>query len=144
MITEAKIRNDIARIEAIMYMGSKREKTLLAALRQYCFNALVLVGQMDDETYEKQHKLATNRLNNYDLAMQDIRSRWLKRQITDLQEKELKAEVLKYYKPDRLRHQIRFLNYIHGHADIIPEELLTSLKQVSQTEQYHAKQKGSR
>lgn len=143
MITEAKIRNDIARIEAIMYMGSKREKTLLAALRQDCFNAIILVEQMDDEIYDKQHEMATNRLNNYDLAMQDIRSKWLKGTITDPEEKELKAEVLKYYKPDRLRHQIRFLNYILGHADIIPEELLTSLKQVSQTEKYHAKQKGS-
>lgn len=144
MITAAKIQNDIARIEALMMLGSKRERSLLSSLRQDCFYALDLIGQLSDDVYDKQHELAMNKLNNYEVAMTQIRQWYLKSQITEPRKKELEKEVNSYYKADRLRHQIRFLNYILGHADIIPPELLVDNKAMSQTEQYHAKQKGSR
>lgn len=143
MITAAKIQKDIARIEALMMLGSKREKSLLATLRQDCFYCFELINLLSEQVGDKQLKLATTRLNNYDVAMESIRTRWLKNDITEPRKKELETEVLKHYKPDRLRHQIRFLNYILGRAEIISEDLLTSMKAVSQTEQYHGKQKGS-
>ena len=144
MITAAKIHKDIARIEALMMLGSKREKSLLATIRHQCYHCLNLIRDCSDEVLDKQHELATKRLNNYDLAIDSIRQRRRANNIwSDVKQKELEAEVVKYYKPDRLRHQIRFFNYILGHAEIISEDLLTSMKAVSQTEKHHAKQKGS-
>lgn len=140
MITASKIHKDIARIEALMRLGSKREKALLANLRHQCFHCLNLIRDLSQESLNKQHKLATKMLNNYDAAIASIRQRRQEGHIwSDTEQKELEAEVVKHYKPDRLRHQIRFLNYILGHAEIISEDLLTSMKSVSQTQQYHAK-----
>ncbi len=137
MITEARIQKDIARIETLMMLGSKREKALLATIRQDCLNCLNLIGQMEEEVYDKQHELATKKLNNYDAAIASIQQRRRAGHIwSDDKRKELEAEVNKYYKPEKLRHQIRFLNYLLGKAEIIPQDFLTSLKAVKQTE-YH-------
>jgi len=143
MITEARIQKDIARIETLMMLGSKREKALLATIRHDCFRCLNLIDQLGEEVYEKQHELATTMLQKYDLAMEAIRKSWLKNEIIESIKKELESEVLKQYKPDKLRHQIRFLNYLLGNAEIIPQNLLTSMKAVSQTEHHGSKQKRS-
>lgn len=141
MITAEKINKDIARIETLMMLGGKREKALLATLRQDCFHALQLCQTLDEEAYDKQHEKATLKMNNYEVAMQNIRQRWLKNDLSDLRKKELESEVVKFYKPDRLRHQLRFLNYILGHTEIIPDELLIDQAAMSKTQEYHAKQK---
>jgi len=143
MITKGKIEKDIARIKALMMLGSKREKALLAAIRHDCFHCLNLIAQLGEEVYDKQHELATTMLQKYDTAMEAIRKAWLKNEIIESRKKELESEVLKQYKPDKLRHQIRFLNYILGNAEIIPQDFLTSMKAVSQTEHHGSKQKRS-
>ncbi|AEE53753.1 hypothetical protein [Haliscomenobacter hydrossis] len=141
MITIAKIDNDIARIEALMMLGSDSEKKKLAKVRDQCKMAKDLFSKdwVKEHLVKSNLSLAQNKMSAY------LKHRIEINKICYANEKDRTAAlkmIEKDFNPVKLSIQIRFALYLLGEVEIIDDDLLTSLSSVSET-QKHANQKRS-
>ncbi|WP_421798496.1 hypothetical protein [Haliscomenobacter sp.] len=134
MRTIAQIDTDIARIEALMILGSKREIAKLSKIRELCFSAKSVINDAKADFLAKQLEDTTTKFSKY-LGYKKEVAKIEYADYRKLKQKELEKE----FKPDVLVHQIKFLNYILGDVELVDQDLLTSLKGVSATGKHAAK-----
>lgn len=133
MRTIDQINHDIAKIEALMKLGSSREIAKLFNLREVCFSALQLID-MKPDFLAKQLQSAQTKLDKY----LEQKAKTAKIEYADYR-KEVQSKLEKQFKPDVLAHQIKFIMYLLGEVEVVDQDLLTSLKGVPATSKHQAK-----
>jgi chemotaxis protein CheY-P-specific phosphatase CheC len=134
MRTIQQVEKDIATIEALMQMGSKKEIAKLSKMRDICNIAMSIIATANSDFLAKQLDDVTVKYSKYLFDKKEL----AKIEYVDYR-KAKQAELEKAFKPDVLVHQIKFLNYVLGTADLLDNDLLTSLKGVSATGKHAAK-----
>lgn len=134
MRTIEQVQKDIAKLEALMMLGSKREVAKLSHVREPCNKALIVIPDGNADFLAKQLEGATTKYSKY-LERKAIVAKIEHKEYRDEKQKELE----KQFKPDVLTTQIKLLNYILGNQELVDQDVLTSLKGVSATGKHAAK-----
>lgn len=122
MKTIAQIDTDIARIEALMKLGSAREVSKLSNLRELCFSAKKLVGKVTEDFLMKQLDTNQKKYEKYLEAKVEV-DKVKYAEYKKLAQKKLDDE----YKPVILSNQIKFMLYFLGEVELVTQDLLHSL-----------------